>query len=233
MAHGVVGTIAALLTSFLFLKYDQRTFADIGLRFEKASFARFLSGFLIGILIMGLLSLAVVYASGFRMETNANSSMQNFLLGALPLIPLALMEEIAFRGYPLEIVKDKTGVRVSILVTSVLFAMYHIANGWAVQQAFLGAGAWGILYGAAAVYGRGIAMPTGMHFAANFTTAAFGINTDSFNIWVLKQENGVGLENYQSSQLATLIPQVSILVLGIVAMECVARNTPGKNEQQS
>ncbi len=230
MAHGITGTMAALLTTFLFLKYDRRRFADIGLSFEKTTFIRFLWGFATGIVIMGLLSLSVIYASGFRMETNANSSVLNFLMGALPLIPLAFMEEMAFRGYPLEVLKDKTGVRVSILITAVLFALYHIANGWAVQNAFLGAGAWGLLYGAAAVYGRGIALPTGMHFAANFTTAAFGTSTDSFHIWVLKQENGLDLENYEASQLATLIPQISILVLGIVAMEWVARNTSEKNE---
>ena len=223
MAHGVVGTIAAFLTTFFFLTYDKTTFVDIGLRFEKTTLPRFFSGFVTGTVIMGLLSLSVIYASGFRMETNANSNMLNFLFGTLPLIPLAFMEEVAFRAYPLEVLKDKTGVRVSILVTSVLFALYHIANGWAVQQAFLGAGAWGLLYGATAVNGRGIAMPTGMHFAANFTTSAFGTGTDSFHLWVLKQGNGQGLENYEAGQLATLLPQVSILVLGIVAMEWVAR----------
>ena len=223
IAHGIAGTMAALLTTFIFLRYDKKTFTAIGLTFDKATFKNFFSGFVIGIGIMGVLTFSVIYFSGFTIETNASSGVPNFLLWTLPLIPLAFMEEVAFRGYPLAVMKERTGIRNSIIVTSILFALYHIANGWSVQNAFLGAGAWGLLYGTAAVYANGISMPTGLHFAANFTTSAFGITGDSFNIWVLRNAHGGSLENYESSQMETLIPQISVLVLGMVAMEWVSR----------
>jgi hypothetical protein len=66
-------------------------------------------------------------------------------------------------------------------------------------------------------------MPTGIHYAANLTTSAFGISNDSFNIWTLKQSNGMTLENYQSSQLVTLIPQISVFLLGVLLMEWYIR----------
>ncbi|MBP6025631.1 CPBP family intramembrane glutamic endopeptidase [Ferruginibacter sp.] len=222
-AHGVIGTMAALLTTYLFLKFDKKSFTVIGLNFEKATLKKFVAGVLIGIGIMGLLTISVIYFSGFTITANTNSSMLNFLYYTLPLIPLAFMEELGFRAYPLVLLKDKTGIRNSIIITSILFALYHLVNGWTIQNSFLGAGVWGIVYGLAAIYSNGISMPTGMHYAANLTTTAFGISDDSFNLWTLKQHNGLSLENYQSSQLATLIPQISLLISGVLCMEWYLR----------
>jgi uncharacterized protein len=169
------------------------------------------------------LTLSVILFSNFKIEINNNSNILNFLFWTLPLIPLAFMEEVGFRAYPLIILKDTIGIRNSILITSILFALYHIVNGWTIQSAFLGAGVWGIIYGLAAIYSNGISMPTGMHYAANLTTSAFGISNTSFNIWVLKQKSGLTLENHQSSQLITVIPQISVLLLGIIFMELYLR----------
>jgi len=223
IAHGTIGTIAALLTTFLFVKFDKKTFADIGLVIEKTSLLKFFSGVLVGITLMGILSLSVIFFSNFKDETNSNSNILNFLLWTLPFIPLAFMEEVGFRAYPLILLKDKTGIRNSIIITSILFALYHILNGWTIQNSFLGAGVWGIIYGLAAIYSNGISMPTGMHYAANLTTSAFGISEGSFNLWVLKSKDGLTLENYQSSQWTTLIPQISVLILGIICMELYLR----------
>lgn len=223
IVHGTIGTFAALLTTYLFLKFDKKSFADIGLKFEKASLKKFFLGVLTGIAIMGLLTMSVILFSNFKIEVNNNSSIFNFLFCTLPLIPLAFMEEVCFRAYPLIILKDKTGIRNSILITSILFALYHIANGWTIQNSFLGAGVWGIIFGIAAIYSNGISMPTGIHYAANLTTSAFGISNTSFNVWVLKQNNGATLENYQSSELTTLIPQISVLLLAVICMEWYLR----------
>lgn len=38
LAHGTIGTVAALLTTLLFVKFDKTTFASIGLKFEKILF---------------------------------------------------------------------------------------------------------------------------------------------------------------------------------------------------
>ena len=226
IAHGVIGTCAAVFTTFIFVKFDNTNFADIGLKLEKQSLVRFFLGVLAGILLMGILSLSVITFSHFKIEPNSNSNFLNFLFYTLPLIPLAFMEEIAFRGYPLRKLKEQKGVRYAIIITSVLFGMYHIANGWTIQNSVLGAGVWGIIYGIAAVYSNGIAMPTGVHYAANLTTAAFGITPGPSNIWILKSKDGLGLDNYQSSEFMTMIPQISLFIFGVFLMEwLIKRNT--------
>src|SRR4030095_2116296 len=224
LVHGIIGTIAAFFTTYLFLRFDKKSFADIGLKFGKATLKKFIIGIFLGMGIMGLLSMSVIYFSGFKTETNSNSNILSFLFWTLPLIPLAFMEEVGFRAYPLQILMDKVGIRSSIIITSTLFALYHIVNGWTIANSFLGAGVWGIVYGLAAVYSNGISMPTGLHYAANLTTSAFGVTSDSFNIWILKQKDGSTLANYQGSKLTTLIPQVSLLIFAIVCVELVLRN---------
>ena len=219
LAHGTIGTIAAFLTSYLFLKFDKKTFADIGLMVEKTTLKNFFIGLLMGIALMGTLSLGLIYFSNFSIETNKNSAFFNFFLCTLPFIPLAFMEEMGFRSYPLVLLKNTVGMRQAVIITAILFGFYHIVNGWTLQTAFLGAGVWGIIYGVAALYSDGIALPTGLHYAANLTTSAFGISDTSFNLWILKQKNGLSLENYESSQWAILIPQLIVLVLGVILME--------------
>jgi uncharacterized protein len=229
LAHGVLGTIAAVLTTLLFIKFDKKSFTDIGLRFEKNTVTKFFIGVLLGIGIMGLSVLHVIYFSNFKIDSNTNSNILNFLFWTLPLIPLAFMEEVGFRAYPLLLLKDKTSIRSSIIITSLLFALYHIANGWTIQNSFLGAGIWGIIYGLTAIYSNGISMPTGLHYAANLTTSAFGISNNSFNIWTLKQKNGDTLENYQSSEIETLIPQLALLLFAIICMEWYLRRKTTAN----
>jgi membrane protease YdiL (CAAX protease family) len=223
LVHAVIGTSVAFLTTFLFLKFDKKSFADIGLFMNRFTLKNFFLGMGTGIALMGFLVLAVIYFSDFKIAVNKNSNIYKFLWMSLPLIPLAFMEEVGFRGYPLYILKNRTGIRNSIIVTSVLFALYHIANGWTIQDSFLGAGTWGILYGLAATYSNGIAMSTGLHYAANLTTAAFGNRSDSYHIFELKLKEGLSLENYQSNQWVTLIPQISLLIFGIICMESYIR----------
>jgi len=223
LAHGIIGTIAALLTTYLFIKYDRKTFADIGLKIERATVKKIFAGVLIGIAIMGFMALCVILFSRFKIEINKNSDILSFFLWTLPFIPLAFMEEMAFRAYPLRIIQDKSGVRIAIIITSILFALYHIVNGWTVIDAFLGTGSWGIIYGVAAVYSNGISMPTGLHYAANLTTAAVGITDTSLNIWTITQKDGSTLENYQGGQSITLILQICFFIFAVICMEWVLR----------
>ncbi len=223
LIHGSLGSLAAILTTILFLKIDKSTITDSGLSYQKTTIKHFLWGLLIGLVLMGLLTVSVILASGFIIELNSKTSFPNFIFWTLPLIPLAFMEELGFRGYPLIILKKTFGIRPSIVMSSFLFACYHLANGWTIQNAFLGAGSWGMIFGLTAICSKGISMSTGLHVAANLTTSAFGISDRSYNIWVLKQNNGLSLENYQSSPLEILLPQISLLMLGILAMEFYLR----------
>ncbi|RYE36489.1 MAG: hypothetical protein EOP48_29560, partial [Sphingobacteriales bacterium] len=120
LAHGIAGTLAAFLTTVLFLKFDRKRFSDFGLVFERKTIGRFFVGVIIGVVIMGLMVIGVLYFTNVSVELNRGTSLLYFLLVTLPILPLAFMEELAFRAYPLEILKDKIGIRLAIFITSML-----------------------------------------------------------------------------------------------------------------
>jgi uncharacterized protein len=216
LVQGTIGTVAALLTTFLFLWFDKKTFSEIGLIFEARTVVKFFAGVLIGILIMGLLAMSVIYISDMRIDLNPRSNVLNFLLATAPLIPLAFMEELGFRAYPLEILKRKIGVRLAIIVTSILFALYHVASGWTVSSSFYGPAVWGLVFGLAAIYSNGIALPTGIHYAANLTTSAFGEADNSASIWKVRHSI---TNTPKGVDWATIFPVLALLAFAIICIE--------------
>jgi CAAX protease family protein len=218
-AYGTIATAVSFLTTYLFLRFDKKPFADVGLKFENSTVRKFCVGILIGVGLMGLMTMSVIYFSGFKIELNKNSNLLNFLFWTSPLILLALMEEVGFRAYPLVILKDKVGIRASIIITSILFALYHIPNGWTISDAFFGPAILGLIFGLAATYSNGIAMPTGIHYAINLTTSAFGAINNTVSIWTIRQSNTPTLASHQGTDFATRIPNLCLLVFAIICLE--------------
>lgn len=228
LAHGLIGMAAALATTFLFLKFDHKSFADIGLQWEQKTLLRFFIGFVAGIIIMGLLATSVLYFSAVTVQANPSGNILHFLLLTAPLLPLAFMEELGFRAYPLQLLKDKVGIRFSIFITSILFALYHIVNGWSVASSFLGPAVWGLVFGLAAVYAKGIAMPTGVHFAANVTTAAFSTADTAAGLWIVKPLPNAATAA-GASVWATLLPSAALFVFAIICLELYKKQSTNSN----
>lgn len=222
LTYGIIGTLAAFLTTFLFLKFDRKRFSDIGLSFERKTIVKFFTGVALGVIIMGILAASVLYFTHVKIYTNPNSNFLHFLLLTLPLIPLAFMEELGFRAYPLEILKNTVGIRLSIIITSILFGLYHIANGWTIASSFYGPAVWGLLFGLAAIYSKGIAMPTGIHYAANLTTSAFGEANNNVSLWTVKQINTSTMKS-GGVDWETILPALALLVFSIICLELYMR----------
>ena len=222
LSHGIIGTLAAFLTTALFLKFDGKRFSDIGLTFKQNTVGKFFAGVMIGIAIMGLLATGVMYFTNTGIEVHPRSTFFNFVLMTLPLVPLAFMEEAGFRAYPFEILKDKVGIRLSIIMTSIFFAVYHIANGWTIGSSFYGPGVWGLVFGLAAVYSKGIAMSTGIHYAANLTTSAFGAANNTVSLWTIKQSHSATAKHGEIDW-ATILPSLALLIFAILCIELYLR----------
>lgn len=224
LLHGVMGTVAAFLTTFLFLKFDNKSFSDIGLYFERKTIVRFVCGVLIGITLMGTLVITVFFFTQVRIEHNSATSFLNFLGATASLLPLAFMEEMGFRAYPLQLLKETKGVIFSVILSSVLFALYHIVNGWTITSSFFGAGIWGLIFGLSAIYSKGIAMPTGIHYAANLTTSAFGSGNNSVGLWTIKQTD----TSINKDQIVDWTVVIPAMILFVIALVCIKLYMRGK-----
>jgi uncharacterized protein len=225
LAHGVLGTLAAFSATVLFLKFDRKWFSSIGLTFERNTVVKFFVGVITGVVIMGLLAMSVIYFTNVEIKINQGSNLLHFLLVTAPLLPLAFMEELGFRAYPLQILKDRIGIRLSIIITSILFGLYHIVNGWSIASSFYGPAVWGLIFGLAGIYSKGIAMPTGIHYAANLTTSAFGVKNTSASLWNVTQPDDA-IVKHEEIDWSTILPS---LVLLIFAMMCIELYMGRKN----
>lgn len=209
-----IGPMLTLLVTYLFLKFDKKTFSSIGLKFERATIGKFCIGFLFGILTMTVLILSIVYASGLSIQPTKSGSILFVLFSALPIIILlAVMEELTFRGYPMITLKNGVGAMPALIITSVLFGLYHVVFGWGIQG-FFSTSIWGLAFGLLAIYSKGISMPTGFHAAGNLVQSAFG---SSFGIWEVVSINGQQPKDFPNSR-ATII---YLLILLIIIIFCI------------
>jgi uncharacterized protein len=115
------------------------------------------------------------------------------------------------------------GIRLAIIITSILFALYHVVNGWTIANSFLGPAIWGLVFGLAAVYSKGIALPTGIHYAANLTTSAFGEPNNTTSLWIVRQSSSTSSNNQQGSDLGTILPNFLLLIFAVVLIELYMR----------
>lgn len=174
--YGFLGTVSALIATAAVLRLDRRSWAEAGLVGDQQTLTRFVAGVAVGLALVGIILLLVFLSTGIRpMPAHGFTAATIIPLGAL--LPLALMEEIAFRGYPFAELRRKHGLWIAQVATAFGFALYHVLNGWPVLVAFVGPGVWAFAFGIAAARTGGIAAPTGLHFGINVAQALVGLGT--------------------------------------------------------
>ncbi|MGB8194583.1 MAG: type II CAAX endopeptidase family protein [Chitinophagaceae bacterium] len=222
-AHGICGIIAAVAATWIFLRIEKKSFSDIGLKWESKTFKRFLIGLAIGFAIAAIMIFSQVIYSGLKVEMAANYNIINFIIWSLALLPLAFMEEMAFRGYPFVKMNRSFGVWITQITIAVLFALYHIVNGWSVEGSFTGPGIWSLAFGLAALVSGGIAMPTGLHFGVNMILAAVGGKKDLPSILKIDFAGAASKEMVQDSERFGLILHFVLLIACLIATAWFAR----------
>ena len=211
--HAVMGTVAAVVTTVVFLRWQGLRWSDIHLRMDRATPLRFGIGMALGLLVMGSLAFGVMRIAAVELVPNPDSSVGHFLLSSLYLLPLAYLEELAFRGFPLEVLRGRTNTWLALGLTSLLFALYHVASGWSWASAFYGPFIWGLIFGVAALQYKGIAMPTGWHYAGNLATSAIGASANPQSIWLMQETPAT--EAAKSSIWITLGPVLVLLIIAV------------------
>lgn len=180
--YGVLGSVYAYLLTWLYLRSEKKTFHDISLTFQNQTPLRFLYGVLIGAAIF--IVMTALFMLFGRMHLNyTGASLSDILKATITLFWLALMEEIAFRSYPLLKLKDNFGVFAAQFIAALGFAFYHFAIGWDLQTVLMGPFVWGWVYGLAAIWSRGIALPLGIHLVLNIGQNLTGMSGNSATVW--------------------------------------------------
>ena len=209
--YGIGGTIGTYALTFFFIRSEKKTFQDYGLVWESGTLLRFFKGMFYGILIFVALIVLLVVVGGIRIRLGGQWELSS-LFWYLPILPLALFEEIAFRSYPFSKLKKVYPFLTMQLIVALVFALYHISMGWNSMIAFLGPGIWALVFGLGAAWSKGIALPTGIHVALNL----------SQQITSMKGTTQGTVFELSSDPTAALLPADMVGIIGQVLVGVVA-----------
>ncbi len=222
--YGIFGTMAAIGITWLFVNWEGKSFRDYNLVWKRNTLLSFSKGLVIGVVLLLFIIGLLVLFSDIEMVASTNNWNIAQLFWMLAIIPLALMEEIAFRSYAFLELKHRYGFRLSQWLVAIAFASYHIIQGWNISTAFFGPAIWAFVFGLGAIYSRGIALPTGTHVALNIGQQVFGMQGENSNaIWFLKHPEGSSAEAIARTDQVGFLAQILVLVLAIWATEFYIR----------
>ncbi len=223
-AHGIFGTIAAISSVWIFLRYEKKTFSDIGLIWQKRTLQKFIIGLAVGIVMGALMLYTQVLISGLQITLSDDYNISSFIIWSSALIPLAFMEEIAFRSYPFIKLNRIFGLRITQIIIAILFALYHILNGWSIGLSFLGPGIWALAYGLSAILSNGISMPTGFHYGVNLILAAISTKSGMNGIWTIDFPTKVSETALKTNENVGTAIQIGLLIICVIATELYLKN---------
>jgi hypothetical protein len=101
-------------------------------------------------------------------------------------------------------------------------------SSWTIAGSFLGPAVWGLVFGMAAIYSKGIAMRTGIHYAVNMTTSAFGTKGNQTAIWTITPTDTVTTTFY-GIDLTIILLSITVFVIGLATMEIYLRRKTTAN----
>jgi uncharacterized protein len=182
LVWGLASSAALLPLILVFLRWEGRTFRDIGLNFETMSVPRLVAGTVIGVAAFAVILWLVSMIAGPMRLTRGTASPGGMVVSGFTTLAIACMEELGFRGYPLRTLVQTIGMWRAQAIVAVAFGLCHVAYGWSWTNIVLGVMPWALVFGFAATSSRGLAMPIGVHAGVNF---AQGAVSDNSGIWKL------------------------------------------------
>ncbi len=175
---------AAIANALVIRIFERLRLPDIGLHWNVESARSLMIGAGGGI-AAGLAVVLLPVISGLAVwqpSTGSNSSLPGFFFLTVMLLFGAVGEEMAFRGYGLQVLVPVLGPVASILPMSVLFAAVHAGNQGVSWLGLFNTFLWGVLLSAALLRSGTLWMPIGLHFGWNWLLPVLGVNVSGFTM---------------------------------------------------
>jgi hypothetical protein len=151
---------------------DRRPWSDVWLDRHAARPALLARGFVLGALAIGVPTLLLMAARWMQVLPSAHGSPFGAALRvSLLLLPAALYEELATRGYIFAALRDAIGWRRALLAMSLVFGLLHLRNPGANAESVALVVLAGIFLGVVVIATRSLYAAWMAHFAWNWTMA--------------------------------------------------------------
>jgi len=135
VARGFVVILASSIVVWIVRKYiDKKTFISLGLRLNSLAIKDFfvglvISGLMIGIIFIVFLILGFLEIREISWNSNGISAVFEILLWFFGIgLAVGWSEELAFRGYLLQNMKDGMGLFWAVLLSCILYGLLHMSN---------------------------------------------------------------------------------------------------------
>jgi uncharacterized protein len=154
--------------TLLFLRWDRRRPVELGLDYSWRRVGELIAGFGGGALLIGVVAVGTSLFLEFPWASNPRFQPAAAAWSLLWLLLSNSIEELIFRGYSFERLITAVGVWRAQLITALLFAVFHVVNGWPWQIALVGTTAGSILFGFVFIRWNSVPAAIGVHVAGNW-----------------------------------------------------------------
>jgi len=211
-------TLSALVfLIYIFRKYlDRKTIISLGLSFKNRKKDLFY-GFVMAFSIIGS-GFLILYLTGHVSVVHIKMNIPDSLFSLIILTMAAFEEEIFIRGYILNNLMTVTNKYLALIISSVIFALFHVLNYGISFLSMANLFFAGILLGSFYIFTKNLWLPFSLHLFWNFLQGpvfGFHVSGQKFeSIFFIKNMgnsiiNG-GKFGFEGSVICTIILVISI-----------------------
>jgi len=216
------GALAIIIAAWTMVRFmDRRSFSTLG--FAPAHFIRDSAlGLFIGILWQGL-SIATLWIFGWiTPQVTGQMETSTLAIAALAMILNTAIQEVLARGYIFQTIQAQVNATWAVIVTAIIFVLYHAAGLQANWLPAINVFFAGVLFGVAYYRSGNLWLPITIHFAWNFLLGpVLGLSVsgqDLANSWHLFNLQGPSLFTGGTFGIEGSLIVTMITILGIGAL---------------
>jgi len=169
--------------TLLFLWWDKRSPSELGLELSWRPLPNLLAGLVGGTLLILVIAVLLHAILPFEWTWNTTFLWRLVATGLVFQLLLAGVEELLFRGYSFERLISSIGLWPAQLIVALLFAVYHLRNGYPWQVAFTGSVIGSLMFGLVFARTRSVLAATGFHAAANWAREVVLADPPTMRTW--------------------------------------------------
>ncbi len=170
MAVNLFVCVTCILFTWFILKLEKRKLDEIGFRpMNGRHWGQLIVGTIIGMAMLVSVAYILKWQTGFRWESTP-LPMLTIITLFITVLASAYAQELAFRGYPFQLLLGKYGVWPAQIIIAIFFGLMHLSHNLSfsdVASIMFTTGIGSMLFGLAYLKTKNLALPTGIHFGWN------------------------------------------------------------------
>jgi membrane protease YdiL (CAAX protease family) len=181
---------AALSGALCMAVFESRKLTDLGFHWDSNGWRNLLAGTGVGVAgaVLLIVPQALFGLAHFEALPYSGASPRAALFTIALLFCGAAGEEIAFRGFPLQVLMRSYGSWAPILGIGALFGLLHGLNPGATGLSIINTAGFGVLFGIAFLRSHDLWLPLGIHFGWNTTLPFIGVPLSGLTIRVTEYQ---------------------------------------------